>query len=190
MSVAQTAVTIHSTHNCVNTPAVLFALEEAGASYTTAKVPDGWFFARFGIPGPGYEESVDDDRWMLVETGAILRHVARAHAPGSLWPSAIRGQAEADRWLEFVGRRVVVAAEKAGDDPGLLTALLGRLDGELGSSGGDWLLGSFTIVDAAAARLLPLRGRLPLDNLHTLASYLDRLAARPSLARARKRAAG
>ncbi len=190
MPVGSTSVTIYSTQNCVNTPAVLFALEEAGAIYTTARVEDGWFSKRFGIPGPGYEESAGEDRWMLVELVAILRHVARAHALGSLWPSPVRTQAEVDRWMEFLSRRLVRGAEQvqSGGDAAPLLALLGRLDAQIGSSAG-WLLGDFTIADVAAIRLLPYRAHLSLATLPSLAAYFDRLVARPAYLRATERAA-
>jgi glutathione S-transferase len=184
------AVTIHSTANCVNTPAVLFALEEAGAIYSTVTVEDGWFSARFGIPGPGYEESAGDEKWMLVEVSAILRHVARAHAPGSLWPSEIRRQAEVDRWVDFLTRRIGRAAEsmQSTGDPAPLLALLRHLEAQIAAHSSGWLVGEFSIADVTAARLLPFRAKLPLAMLPRLGAYLERLVARPAYARGNERA--
>jgi glutathione S-transferase len=158
-------ITIQSTAGCVNTPAVLLALREAGVTYQTEIVRDGWFTERFGIPGPAY---VEDD-WTLVETSAILRHVARAHGAGTLWPAELRAQAEVDRWADFFARRI---SRASGDD---LLALLRRLDAQL--EGRDWVTGAFTIADCFA--LLSMRRPLPSPaELPRVAAYLERVVRR------------
>lgn len=162
---------VRSTRNCTNTPRLLFALEEAGVSFVSAIADDGYFTQTYGVPGPALE---DDDGFVLVEIGALLRHAGRAYG---LWPAALRAQAEADRWMDFLHRRLSAAIQD-GDPRALLARLDARLDGR------DHLLDAFSVVDCAASALIMKRARLPLDGLDRLGAYLDRLAARPAWARA------
>ena len=165
---------LRSTTNCPNTPRVLVALEDTSTPYAITPVPDGTFTARYGIPGP---ELTDGDL-VVVEIGAVIRHVARAYGAGTLWPADLRGQAEVDRWYELMRR--LSAAAGAGADAA--RPLLERLDAQL--AGNDWLVGPFTMADCAFVAALPMRSKLPLDGVPRFAAYLERLAARPSVVRA------
>src|SRR5262245_50014463 len=109
-------IRIRSTRNCPNTPRVLVALEETNTPYDITAVEDGTFTAAYGIPGP---ELVDGEL-VVVELGAVIRHVARAYGAYTLWPATLAAQADVDRWYELV-RRIVGAG--AGAAP-----LLARLD--------------------------------------------------------------
>jgi glutathione S-transferase len=161
---------VRSTTNCPNTPRVLVALEETGTPYEITAVPDGTFTALYGIPGP---ELTDGDL-VVVELGAVARHVARAYGAGTLWPSDLRGQAEVDRWYELMRRLSAAVKEDA-------RPLCERLDAQL--AGRDWLAGAFTLADCAFVAALPMRAKLPLAGLDRFTAYLDRLAARPSVVR-------
>jgi len=167
-------VIVRSTRNCTNTPRLLFALEEAGVSYVSAIADDGYFTTTYGVPGPALEQ---DDGFTLVEIGALLRHVGRAHGP---WPADLHAQADADRWLDFIHRRLggVIRDQDAASTRALLVHLDRRLVGR------DFTLGDFTVVDCAFATLIGKRARLPLEGLVHVAGYLDRLAARPAWERA------
>lgn len=172
---------VRSTRNCTNAPRVRFALEEAGVAYQIASADDGWFTATYGIPGPTLEV---DDGFVIIELGAILRHVARAHGAGTLMPADLHGQASVDRWLDFQHRRIS-PAQHAGD-VAQVRALLSRLDAQL--AGRDYVLGRFTIADCGLSALVWGRSKLPaLDDLGHLSGYLDRLEARPGWARALER---
>jgi glutathione S-transferase len=162
-------VRLRSTRNCPNTPRILVGLEETGTPYEITAVPDGTFTAVYGIPGP----ELRDGELVVVELGAVMRHVARAYGAGTLWPRELQGQADVDRWYELI-RRIVGAGANA-------RPLLERLDAHL--AGRDWLVGGFTMADCGYVALLPLRAQLPLDGLAHLNGYLDRLAARPSVVR-------
>jgi glutathione S-transferase len=169
---------LRSTRGCPVSIRGLLALEEAAVVYDTALVEDGVFRRRYGMAGPVLEE----EGYEAVGIAGVLRHVARVHGPGTLWPASPRGQAEADRWIEThqaVAR--ALAADAAAARP-----LLVILDAELG--GRSWMLGDFSIADCSAAALVTRRARLPLDGLGRLAGYLDRIAARPAWARAAARA--
>jgi len=167
---------IRSTRTCPNTPCVLFALEEVGQPYERAVVEDGWFTERFGVPGPALEEA----GLVVVELGAVLRHIARAYGGGTLLPAGLWGLAEMDRWLDFLLRRI----GRALDNPAELGRLFGVLDRQL--EGRDFVVGEFSIVDCLYAWMTApaLRGRIPLASAPRVAGYLDRLAARPAIARA------
>ncbi len=170
-------VHLRSTTGCVNTPRILFALEEMGVPYRIDLVPDGTFTAAHGIPGP---ELVEDD-FIVIEVGAILRHVARRHGTGTLWPPDLRGQAEVDRWLDFQAVRVARAA--AARDVDALATLLGALERQVATQ--PWLLArGLTVADCGFVPTLLKRDRLPLARFPAVAAYLDRLAARPAWTRA------
>lgn len=174
-------VTLRSTTNCVNTPRILYALEEMGVAYEIETVPDGTFSARYGIPGP---ELVDGDH-VLVEVSALVRHVARRFGAGTLWPAGVFEQAEVDRWLDFQAVRLArsVAAKDAGTMNTLLVALERHLDGR------EWILGDrFTLADIGFVPAMVKREKFPLERFPAVAAYFDRLAARPAWARARANA--
>jgi glutathione S-transferase len=164
-------VRIRSTTNCPNTPRILVGLEETATPYEITAVADGTFTARYGIPGP----DLTDGELVVVELGAVMRHVARAYGGGTLWPVELQAQAEVDRWYELI-RRISAAAGVDG-----ARALLERVDAQLAAQ--DWLVGGFSMADCGYVALLPLRPRLALGGLDRVTAYLDRLAVRPSVVR-------
>jgi glutathione S-transferase len=171
-------VHLRSTTGCVNTPRILFALEEMGVPYRIEIVPDGSFSTRYGIPGP---ELVEEDG-ILVEVSAIVRHVARRYGLGTLWPDDLHGMAEVDRWLDFQAIRLARAA--AAREVATLHTLLAALDHHVVDQ--PWLLArGFTVADVGFLPALSRRERLPLERYPAVDAYLDRLAARPALSRAR-----
>lgn len=169
-------LTVRSTRACPNTPLVLFALEELVVDYQTAVVDDGWFHTRFAVPGP----SLEDGALFVIELGAVMRHCARAYGDGALLGEGLAGLAEMDRWLDFLTRRIA----RAIDDPPSLAHALDILDAHL--EGRDWILGAFSVVDCLYLALArpPWRARLSFDGAPRISAYLDRLVARPAVARA------
>jgi glutathione S-transferase len=170
-------VHLRSTHGCVNTPRILFALEEMGVPYRVETVPDGTFTARYGIPGP---ELVDGER-KVVEVGAILRHVVRTYGAGTLWPSDRFDQAECDRWLDFQAIRIARAA--AARDVDTLGTLLSAFERHISKR--TWILGDeFTVADCGFIPAMLKRDKFPLETYPAIAAYFDRLGARPAWKRA------
>jgi glutathione S-transferase len=170
---------LRSTRGCPVSIRGLLALEEAAVVYETTIVEDGVFRRRYGLAGPVLEE---DEGYEAVGIAGVLRHVARVHGGGALWPTDPRGQAEADRWIEtHQSLARTIAADPAGARPVLVI-----VDAALG--GREWMLGGFSIADCSAAALAQQRARLPLDGLGRLDAYLARLMARPAWARADARA--
>lgn len=170
-------VLLRSTTGCVNTPRILFALEEMGVPYRLETAADGTFTARYGIPGP---ELVDGDH-TLVEVDAILRHVVRSYGTGGLWPADRFDQAEVDRWLDFQAVRLARAA--AARDLETLGTLLGALERHLRTH--RWMLGDdFTVADCGFVPAMMKRDKFPLEQFPAIAAYFDRLGARPAWQRA------
>ena len=170
-------VYLRSTGGCVNTPRILFALEEMGVPYRIELVPDGTFALRYGIPGP---ELVDGER-VVVEVGAILRHVVRTYGAGTLWPTDRFDQAECDRWLDFQAIRIARAA--AARDLETLGLLLGAFERHISLR--TWMLGdAFTVADCGFIPAMLKRDKFPLETYPAIAAYFDRLASRPAWQRA------
>lgn len=158
----------------------MFALEELGLDYEIEAAPDGTFTSGWGSPGP----TLQDDDVLAIEPAAIVRHLARRS--GKLWPASLAAQAEGDRWIDFLQRRLVRALDKG--DPEKLALLLGFLDKQLAP--GAWLLGAeLTIVDCLYAYLdqTYARERIPFDRFPAIAAYAERLATRPAWIRANTR---
>ncbi len=166
-------VELRSTRGCVNTPRILMALEEMGVGYRVEVVPDGTFSTRHGIPGPELLEG----KHVLVEVGAILRHVARRYGAGTLWPADLIGQAQVDRWLDFQAVRMARAA--AGRDLETLGVLLAVLERHVTAH--EWILDrGFTLADLGFVPAMVKRDKFPLASFPAIAAYFDRLGARPS----------
>lgn len=169
---------LRSTHNCPNTPRILFALEELGITYQTERVEDGVFATGWGSPGP----SLHDGDVSTIEPGAIARHLVRRES-GRLWPTSLAQQAEADRWIEFQSRRLSRAVESK-DGPAIMR-LLGFVEAQVAKH--PWFVGDdFTMVDIMYSLLATPQARamLPLSQFPQLGAYLERLAARPAFGRA------
>ncbi len=158
----------------------MFALEELGLPYELEAVPDGTFYKNWGSPGP----TLQDDDVFVIEPAAILRHVARRS--GKLWPTSLVAQAEGDRWIDFLQRRLVRAFDA--NEPMKLANLLSFVDQKV--SPGAWILGAeLTIVDCLYAYLGQdfAKGRIPWDNVPALTAYVARLDAQPALIRANEK---
>jgi len=170
-------ITVRTTKNCPNTPRILFALEELGLDYECQLVEDGTFSATYGSPGP---EVVDGDV-RVIEPFAIVRHLVRREN-GRLWPTSLAAQADADRWLDFQGRRISAAMHDKNFEE--VIRLLGFVETQVDK--GPWFMGEdFTMVDVVWSLLaLPQsRAKLPIAKFAALSAYLDRVSARPAYVR-------
>lgn len=49
----------------------------------------------------GLVPTIDDDGFILWESHAIVRYLARKHGAGTLWPDDPRTAADADRWMDW-----------------------------------------------------------------------------------------
>ena len=103
--------------NSINVQKVLWTCGELGLKYD--RIDAGLQFGVNNTPeykamNPnGVVPTIDDDGFILWESHAIVRYLARKHGAGTLWPADARTAADADRWMDwhhttlFVGIRVV-----------------------------------------------------------------------------------
>ena len=103
--------------NSINVQKVLWTCSELGLEYD--RIDAGLAFGVNNTPeykamNPnGLVPTIDDDGFILWESHAIVRYLARKHGMGTLWPADERTAADADRWMDwysttlFTGVRVV-----------------------------------------------------------------------------------
>lgn len=91
--------------NSSNVQKVLFCCAELGLSYERTDAG-----MQFGVnTTPEYKAmnpnglvpTIDDDGFVLWESHAIVRYLARKHGVGKLWPEDPRVAADADRWMDW-----------------------------------------------------------------------------------------
>ncbi|MGQ0546949.1 MAG: glutathione S-transferase family protein [Betaproteobacteria bacterium] len=91
--------------NSVNVKKALWAAEELGLKYE--RVDAGM---AFGVTKtPEYRRmnpnslvpTIEDDGFVLWESHAIVRYLAAKHGAGTLWPTALRARADAERWMDW-----------------------------------------------------------------------------------------
>ena len=91
--------------NSINVQKVLWCCAELGLQYE--RVDAGGKFGVNNTPeylamNPnGLVPTIEDDGLILWESHAIVRHLARKHGVGGLWPSEEKACADADRWMEW-----------------------------------------------------------------------------------------
>ena len=91
--------------NSINVQKVLWCCGELGLEYE--RVDAGLAFGVNDTPeykamNPnGLVPTIDEDGFILWESHAIVRYLARKHGVGKLWPEDARTAADADRWMEW-----------------------------------------------------------------------------------------
>ncbi|HYH41045.1 MAG TPA: glutathione S-transferase family protein [Burkholderiales bacterium] len=91
--------------NSINVQKVLWCCGELGLEYE--RVDAGLAFGVNDTPeyramNPnGLVPTIDEDGFILWESHAIVRYLARKHGVGKLWPGDARAAADADRWMEW-----------------------------------------------------------------------------------------
>jgi glutathione S-transferase len=91
--------------NSINVQKVLWCCGELGLEYE--RIDTGMQYGVNNTPeykamNPnGLVPTIDDDGFILWESHAIVRYLARKHGMGSLWPGDPRAAADADRWMEW-----------------------------------------------------------------------------------------
>ena len=91
--------------NSINVQKVLWCCGELGLEHN--RIDAGMHFGVNTTPeykamNPnGLVPTIDDDGFILWESHAIVRYLARKHGTGKLWPSEARIAADADRWMEW-----------------------------------------------------------------------------------------
>lgn len=91
--------------NSINVQKVLWTCAELGLPYE--RVDAGLQFgvndtAEYRAMNPnGLVPTIDDDGFVLWESHAIVRYLARRHGMGTLFPAEAKVAADADRWMEW-----------------------------------------------------------------------------------------
>ncbi len=91
--------------NSINVQKVLWCCAEVGLKYQ--RIDAGMQFGVNDTPeyramNPnGLVPLIDDDGFVLWESHAIVRYLARKHGMGTLCPAEPRAAADADRWMEW-----------------------------------------------------------------------------------------
>src|SRR5215213_8499170 len=91
--------------NSINVQKVLWTCGELGLPFE--RVDAGLAFGVNNTPeykalNPnGLVPTIDDDGFILWESHAIVRYLARKHGTGKLWPNDAREAADVDRWMEW-----------------------------------------------------------------------------------------
>ncbi|MGZ8265216.1 MAG: ATP-binding protein, partial [Burkholderiales bacterium] len=91
--------------NSINVQKVLWCCGELGLPYE--RIDAGMQFGVNNTPeykamNPnGLVPTINDDGFILWESHAIVRYLARKHGTGALWPADARVAADADRWMEW-----------------------------------------------------------------------------------------
>lgn len=165
-------------------------------------------FAKGETQAPGYlaknpngtVPTLDDDGFVLWESGAILRRLAAKRPERGLVPADPDTAAQVDQWLcwwiaqpeaalmRLAWERLIKPAlGRPGNDPAIvgdaLTALdryLPVLDRQL--AGRDYIVGPLSLVDFAAGPWLdvaPEAFKLDFDRYANIGAWLARLRARP-----------
>jgi glutathione S-transferase len=188
--------------NSINVQKVLWSCAELGLQYD--RVDAGLAFGVNNTPeykalNPnGLVPTIDDDGFILWESHAIVRYLARKHGTGKLWPSDAREAADADRWMEWYSTTlwpnvrpifhnlVRTAPEKRNmaeveDNRQKLTANLAILDEQLAKrkniSGN-----TFTVADIPIGVAAYRWFNLPIErrSLPNLEAWYKRITERPA----------
>ncbi|GJD49840.1 Glutathione S-transferase GstB [Methylobacterium crusticola] len=91
--------------NSVNVQKAVWGLEELGLAYE--RVEAGGAFGRVREPAylalnpNGLVPVLEEDGYVLWESNAILRYLARGHGAGALWPEGARARGHVDQWLDW-----------------------------------------------------------------------------------------
>lgn len=149
----------------------------------------------------GLVPTIEDDGLILWESHAIVRHLARKHGRGTLWPEDEKTCADADRWMEWYSTTLwnnlrpvflnLVRIEPAKRDMKAVEEARKRMADnfaivEKQLAGRDYLTGSrFNMADIPMGVALHRWFLLPIErpDYPRLAAYYERLRQRPGFAK-------
>jgi glutathione S-transferase len=89
---------------CANELGLRYERIEAGGKFGVVDTPE----YRKLNPN-GLVPTIEDDGFVLWESNAIVRYLARVHGAGTLWPNDPRVGADADRWMDWQATRATPA---------------------------------------------------------------------------------
>ena len=190
--------------NSINVQKVLWCCAELNLQYD--RVDAGGKFGVNNTPeylamNPnGLVPTINDDGLILWESHAIVRHLARKHGKGSLWPVDEKACADADRWMEWYDTTLwlnlrpvfwnLVRVEPDKRDMKLVEESRAKMADNLkmvekNLSGRDYMAGAtLTVGDIPMGVALHRWFLLPIErpDYPRIAAYYERLKKRPAFA--------
>ena len=122
-----------------------FERTDAGMQFGVNKTPE------YKAMNPnGLVPTIDDDGFVLWESHAIVRYLARKHGMGTLWPQDAHRAADADRWMDWY--HTTLWPQLGPVFWNLIRTPANQRNMTLVEENGQKLIGSFGIVDAQLAR--------------------------------------
>jgi glutathione S-transferase len=191
--------------NSINVQKVLWCCAELDLGYE--RVDAGGQFGVNNTPeylamNPnGLVPTINDDGLILWESHAIVRHLARKHGVGTLWPADERACADADRWMEWYSTTLwlnlrpifwnLVRVEPDKRDMKLVEESRRKMADNLrmveaNLAGRDYMAGSsLTVGDIPMGVALHRWFLLPIERpaCPRLSAYYERLKNRPAFAK-------
>lgn len=90
------SVNVQKVVACANELGLRYERIDAGGKFGIVDTPE------YGKLNPNrLVPTIDDDGFVLWESNAIVRYLARKHGSGTLWPADLRTNADADRWMDW-----------------------------------------------------------------------------------------
>ena len=195
-------LTIWGRTNSINVQKVLWCCGELKIKYE--RIDAGLQFGVNNTPeykamNPnGLVPTINDDGFILWESHAIVRYLARKHGLGSLCPSEPKACADADRWMDWFATTVLpnlrpvfaelirVAPDKrnmnlVNESRKKLAANMALLDAHLANR--KYVIGeAFTMGDIPLGTAVQRWFKLPIERepYRNLEGYYQRLQARPA----------
>ena len=195
-------LTIWGRTNSINVQKVLWCCGELKIKYE--RIDAGLQFGVNNTPeykamNPnGLVPTINDDGFILWESHAIVRYLARKHGLGSLCPSEPKACADADRWMDWFATTVLpnlrpvfaelirVAPDKrnmnlVNESRKKLAANMALLDAHLANR--KYVIGeAFTMGDIPLGTAVQRWFNLPIERepYRNLEGYYQRLQARPA----------
>ena len=178
---------------CANELGIVYERIDAGGKFGVVNTPE---YRR--LNPNGLVPVIEDGGFVLWESNAIVRYLARVHGAGTLWPDDAREGADADRWMDWQATALTPAMfgafwnlirlepdqrspsaidESAAKTEPLMAILDAHLDGRPFVAGARYTMGDIPIACAVHRWLgLPLRrGARP-----HVEAWMARIMARPA----------
>ncbi len=195
---------IYGRANSINVRKVLWMCDEVGQSYEREDWGRGYRpttepeFVK--ISAFGVVPVIEDDGFILRESGTIVRYLANKYDRKDLYPAAPKSRALAEQWMDwaatdvyqpirpvFLGLQVKMAPfkdDKAGIEAGIREwgRQMQHLEQHIATNGPFVTGKAFTIGDIPVGLIVNRWFAIPFEkpSLPALTAYYDRLAERPA----------
>jgi glutathione S-transferase len=90
------SVNVQKVVACANELGIAYERVDAGGKFGVVSTPE---YRR--LNPNGLVPVIEDGDFVLWESNAIVRYLARVHGGGTLWPDDAREGADADRWMDW-----------------------------------------------------------------------------------------